>query len=127
MKRWFTLIGVLVLVGCGGTNEMVSTVDDTGQSRQKGITQDGAFLSEDSTWSAKDSETSSQCLANTQEGRRCLRKIVKTVYYCWQHGGAAKSKEAVKPASTDHNYQTGPRGGEYYINSKGKKVYKKKK
>lgn len=27
----------------------------------------------------------------------------------------------------NHDYQTGPRGGKYYINDKGNKVYKKKK
>ena len=38
-----------------------------------------------------------------------------------------KSTSSPSSSSSTHTYQTGPRGGQYYINSKGNKVYKKKK
>jgi hypothetical protein len=54
-------------------------------------------------------------------------------YTTWSN--EQKEIEIIAPAiistssssNTNHNYHTGPRGGQYYINSKGNKVYKKKK
>ena len=79
-----------------------------------------------------------QCKANTVSGKQCSRDAQPDSDYCWQHKqshdpGSTKekddSKEKVKTTGETYNgksIQTGPRGGKYYINSSGKKVYIKK-
>lgn len=80
--------------------------------------------------------TPGRCKAITSKGTQCSRTADVGSEYCWQH------KKTYEPNSTNTNsvspakssgssgagreIQTGPRGGKYYINSKGNKVYIKK-
>jgi len=77
-----------------------------------------------------------QCKAITSVGNQCSRTPQNGSDYCWQHAKKNKSdkvsKSSTDPGSTKSTYngsreiQTGPRGGQYYINSKGNKTYIKK-
>ncbi len=71
----------------------------------------------------------SKCKAITQAGTQCKRTAKEGSDYCWQHQNYSKSvtKEESSIYSNDKTIHTGPRGGQYYYNSKGKKVYIKKK
>lgn len=74
--------------------------------------------------STHDNTQASQCAAITKKGTRCSRSAQSGSKYCWQH----QTSES-KPKSSynsGHVWQTGPRGGQYYINSKGNKVYKRR-
>jgi outer membrane murein-binding lipoprotein Lpp len=78
-----------------------------------------------------------QCKALTTSGSRCSRVAQKGSEYCWQH---IKTYEPDRPAAKDkatgsvsvssdsgsYTIYTGPKGGKYYINSSGKKIYIKK-
>lgn len=66
-----------------------------------------------------------QCAAITQKGTRCSRPAQTGSKYCWQHQNQG-AKSSASSYSSSHNWQTGPRGGQYYINSKGNKVYRKR-
>jgi hypothetical protein len=73
-----------------------------------------------------------QCKAITKSGTQCKRSTQPGSDFCWQHSGnktptVNKEKSTVTPPSSDRTIQTGPRGGQYYLNSSGKKVYVKKK
>ena len=74
-----------------------------------------------------------RCKAITQSGKQCSRNAQQGSDYCWQHQKKADSingqSETDKSSNTSGNREiyTGPRGGKYYINSKGNKVYIKKK
>lgn len=80
-----------------------------------------------------------RCKAITASGKQCSRDAQDGSDYCWQH------KKTYEPSSTNSNsgsstyksksssssgsgrtIHTGPRGGKYYINSSGKKVYIKR-
>lgn len=65
-----------------------------------------------------------QCMAITQAGTQCKRTSVPGSDFCWQHQTGSVSKPS-NPGG--HDIQTGPRGGQYYINKNGKKTYIKKK
>ena len=69
--------------------------------------------------------TSGRCQAITAAGTQCTRKALPGSKYCWQHQNYGKSSSS--SASSDRQILTGPRGGKYYINSNGKKVYIRKK
>jgi len=73
--------------------------------------------------------TSGRCQAITKAGTQCSRNAQEGSSYCWQHQGSGSSltKEKSSSYSSDRTIYTGPRGGQYYINSKGNKVYVKKK
>lgn len=64
-----------------------------------------------------------QCKAITKAGTRCSRNAEAGSDYCWQHKNSNVQSKKVDSYSSDKIYYTGPRGGQYYINSKGKKVY----
>lgn len=67
-----------------------------------------------------------QCAAITKAGTRCSRTVQSGSRYCWQH--TEKLKNLSSPSyNSGHVWHTGPRGGQYYINSKGNKVYRKRK
>lgn len=75
-----------------------------------------------------------QCAAITKDGTRCLRMAQEGSKYCWQHLEKLKSipsTDALESSSSSFSsgrvWYTGPRGGQYYINSKGNKVYRKRK
>lgn len=76
--------------------------------------------------------SNNQCLATTSKGTRCTRKPDSGSNYCWQHKTTYEpNKENVSTPSTTsgsggRTIYTGPRGGKYYINSKGKKTYIKR-
>ncbi|WP_372775653.1 hypothetical protein [Mangrovibacterium sp.] len=81
-------------------------------------------------------QTSGQCKAITSKGTRCSRKADAGSEYCWQHKStyepnSTPSKAASSPAKSSgttgsgRTIYTGPRGGKYYINSKGNKTYVK--
>lgn len=77
-----------------------------------------------------------RCIATTAAGSQCSRKADDGSDYCWQHkkthettSSSTTSKSSTLNSSSNSTrvLQTGPRGGQYYINSKGNKVYVKKK
>ncbi len=65
--------------------------------------------------------TSGRCQAITLAGTQCTRKAQPGSEYCWQHQSYGKSTSS--SGTNDRQILTGPRGGKYYINSNGKKVY----
>lgn len=75
---------------------------------------------------SQDNINSHQCKAITKAGTRCSRNAEAGSDYCWQHKNSNVQSKKADSYSSDKIYHTGPRGGQYYINSKGKKVYKKK-
>jgi len=80
--------------------------------------------------------TSVQCSGTTQKGARCKNKTLNANGYCYLHqsqvGAASQSVTGTKSTSTKSSYSggrvvyTGPRGGKYYINKNGNKIYIKK-
>lgn len=77
-------------------------------------------------------EASKQCKAITQKGTQCSRNADSGSEYCWQHKSTYEPNSKVTPTkassssgSPGRTIHTGPRGGKYYINSKGNKVYVK--
>lgn len=79
-----------------------------------------------------------RCLAITNAGTQCSRNAEPGSDYCWQHKSTyepnktttTKATTSATPATKQPEtrvIQTGPRGGQYYINSKGNKVYVKRK
>lgn len=81
-----------------------------------------------------------QCKAITSKGTQCSRTADVGSEYCWQHKATYEPNStptnAVSPTKSSgssggstgsgREIHTGPRGGKYYINSKGNKVYIKK-
>lgn len=65
-----------------------------------------------------------QCAAITKAGTRCSRTAEAGSDYCWQHKQSSSSSSS--SYNSGHVWHTGPRGGQYYINNNGKKVYRKK-
>lgn len=95
-----------------------------------------------------------QCKGITKSGTQCKRMTTNASGYCWQHQSQASgqnrseseddiyynsnssssssssttsSSSSTSSNSGSYEIQTGPRGGKYYINSSGKKVYVKRK
>jgi colicin import membrane protein len=77
-----------------------------------------------------------RCIATTTAGYQCSRNADEGSDYCWQHKKmyepsssttSSKSSSVSNSSSSSRTIHTGPRGGKYYINSKGNKVYVKKK
>jgi len=73
-----------------------------------------------------DSKTKKQCVAITQKGTQCSRNAEDGSDYCWQHKKSTTTTKSSTTSTTGRTIYTGPRGGKYYINSKGNKVYIKK-
>lgn len=67
-----------------------------------------------------------QCAAMTKDGTQCSRTAQYGSRYCWQHIEKLKNSSS-SSYNSGHVWHTGPRGGQYYINSKGNKVYRKRK
>jgi colicin import membrane protein len=74
-----------------------------------------------------------QCQATTAKGTQCSRTASAGSDFCWQHQNSqtqstSKTQSATQPATqpAGRTIHTGPRGGQYYINSSGKKVYIKR-
>ncbi len=73
-----------------------------------------------------------RCKAITSSGNQCSRKADNGSDYCWQHKKTYEpdkelyKSNATQPADNGRTIYTGPRGGKYYINSKGNKVYIKR-
>jgi hypothetical protein len=86
---------------------------------------------------------SGRCQAITAKGTQCTRHAEPGSKYCWQHkktyepaSTSASSSMSTPKSSTNGSssssygsrvIQTGPRGGQYYINSHGNKTYIKRK
>ena len=87
-----------------------------------------------------------KCQAITSKGTQCSRNAAAGSNYCWQHKGTSQANSATgtkqtssesstttKSSTGSSNYngsntiQTGPRGGQYYINKNGNKTYVKRK
>ena len=66
------------------------------------------------------------CKAITKAGKRCSRLHEPGNVYCWQHKKDSINTQNIHSRQQDRFIHTGPRGGRYYINSKGNKVYIKK-
>src|SRR5665647_1086815 len=78
-----------------------------------------------------------RCQAITLKGAQCKRMVSKGSSYCWQHKSnneikkpddKKKSVESTSSATKQSSVsskaiQTGPRGGQYYINKNGNKTY----
>ena len=87
----------------------------------------------------KNVDTSSgRCQATTAKGTQCSRNAAAGSQYCWQHKGnqtpgnaASSTPSTTNSSSGSYNgsktIQTGPRGGQYYINKNGNKTYVKRK
>jgi colicin import membrane protein len=91
--------------------------------------------------SNKSQPSNGRCQAITSKGTQCTRNSEPGSNYCWQHKGTYEpsstttsnsNKAAVSPSknsgtstSGGRTIYTGPRGGKYYINSKGNKTYVK--
>lgn len=70
-----------------------------------------------------------RCKAITAKGTQCSRNAEPGSDYCWQHQENSSTTTVTQKSSsssTSRTIYTGPRGGKYYINSKGNKVYIKK-
>jgi len=73
-----------------------------------------------------------RCKAITSSGNQCSRKADDGSDYCWQHKKTYEpdkelyKSNATQPADNGRTIYTGPKGGRYYINSKGNKVYIKR-
>ena len=89
---------------------------------------------------SKTDATRERCLAITAAGTQCTRLADIGSKYCWQHKAtyepgttttnkstATPSKSSGTSVSSSRTIQTGPRGGQYYINKNGNKTYIKKK
>lgn len=86
-------------------------------------------------------EEKKRCIATTAAGYQCSRNTDEGSDYCWQHkkiyepsstttsttNTSSKSTSVSNSSNSSRTIHTGPRGGKYYINSKGNKVYVKKK
>lgn len=68
-----------------------------------------------------------RCKAYTLKGTQCSRNAQPNSDYCWQHQSKSNSYKKSSNRKSDKTIYTGPRGGKYYINSNGKKVYLRKK
>lgn len=103
---------------------------------------DDSQINESSAVNANDGSKSSknQCKAKTSSGKQCSRDAQEGSDYCWQHRPTyepdstknSESSSGIKSGSSSgsssgRTIHTGPRGGQYYINSNGKKTYIKKK
>ncbi|NUN68399.1 MAG: hypothetical protein HUU02_01660 [Bacteroidetes bacterium] len=75
----------------------------------------------------EESVSAGQCQATTLSGKQCSRTAKEGSKYCWQHQGTTEEMKESSVGSSNRTIMTGPRGGQYYINSKGKKTYIKKK
>lgn len=74
-------------------------------------------------------QDNNRCKAITAKGTQCSRNADPGSDYCWQHQKNSSTTTATSKSSsssTSRTIYTGPRGGKYYINSKGNKVYIKK-
>lgn len=80
--------------------------------------------SSSSATTAKTQTKGKQCAAITKAGTRCSRTAEAGSDYCWQHKQPSSSSSS--SYNSGHVWHTGPRGGQYYINSNGKKVYRRK-
>lgn len=78
---------------------------------------------------AKTETYSGRCKAITKAGTQCKRSAQAGSDYCWQHQGNSTTKKtsSISSSNSDKTIHTGPRGGQYYYNSKGKKTYVRKK
>ena len=83
-----------------------------------------ANSSSSSTTTAATPAKAKQCAAITKAGTRCSRTAEAGSDYCWQHKKSNSSSSSTY--NSGHVWHTGPRGGQYYINSNGKKVYRKR-
>lgn len=83
-----------------------------------------ANSSSSSTTTAATPAKAKQCAAITKAGTRCSRTAEAGSDYCWQHKQPSSSSSS--SYNSGHVWHTGPRGGQYYINSNGKKVYRRK-
>lgn len=111
-------------------NDLLKQVIDNQQSKPHD--------SEESIQNAVEvSSTPGQCKAITSKGTHCSRKADPGSEYCWQHKktyepNSTPSKVTSTPSKSSgtigsgRTIYTGPRGGKYYINSKGNKTYIKK-
>lgn len=68
-----------------------------------------------------------RCKAYTLKGTQCSRNAQPNSDYCWQHQSKSNSYKNSSNRKSDKTIYTGPRGGKYYINSNGKKVYLREK
>ena len=80
----------------------------------------------------KNQGNSGQCQAITASGKQCSRMAQSGSKYCWQHQSYENKTGNTNSKTSGTNnlgsgLQTGPRGGQYYINSSGKKTYVKHK
>ncbi|MDP3386063.1 MAG: hypothetical protein Q8S24_02420 [Eubacteriales bacterium] len=96
------------------------------------------ILLEKTTSDELNNAAAKRCIAITNAGTQCSRNAEPGSDYCWQHKSTYEPNKATnsttKATTTTATKQpatrvihTGPRGGQYYINSNGNKVYIKKK
>jgi colicin import membrane protein len=85
-------------------------------------------------------QTPGRCKAITAKGTQCSRTAEPSSDYCWQHKSTyepnSQPSNLISPIKSSGSsggstgsgrvIHTGPRGGKYYINSKGNKTYIKR-
>jgi colicin import membrane protein len=109
-------------------------------SNQAQLTQLRSEIAANSSQTTKQTEEKTgggRCQAITAKGTQCTRQADPGSNYCWQHKSTYEPKSSEKKpvttssgsstSSSGRTIYTGPRGGQYYINSKGNKVYIKHK
>lgn len=149
MKKIF-ILPFLLLLGCASTDQVtnlenrVSVLENyisqlesrieeneftTNNLSSNLFLQHGNLIRTDSSEQVKILTTPKQCKAITKAGSQCKRNPKEGSDYCWQHQGNSKINPTEKSSSYSGNktIYTGPRGGQYYINSKGNKTYIKRK
>jgi colicin import membrane protein len=113
--------------------ERLKTTQASETANTLGATQAGATQRQNLT--SNNSSTPGRCQAITAKGTQCSRSADPGSNFCWQHkstyepSGSTKSSvsssSSSSSSSSGRTIYTGPRGGKYYINSKGNKVYVK--
>ena len=129
-------------------SEMLSMSEDNQQLHSQLNNQKGNLSQNQEQSSVEKSINTStgRCQATTLKGTQCSRNAAPGSNYCWQHKGSSQtnnatgSKQTSSESSTttksstgsssysgSRTIQTGPRGGQYYINKNGNKTYVKRK
>jgi hypothetical protein len=115
-------------------NKIESTVNEAANSFPKTANQQiGTTTGTSTTPSSSEQPIKKQCKATTQSGTQCSRNSEDGSDYCWQHKTQTSATPSTTPKPGSSSYsgsksiQTGSRGGQYYINSKGNKTYVKRK
>jgi hypothetical protein len=118
-------------------NSKLQSEIETQTNQSNSNNQQYIFKNSSSSYSTNKTNNSQQsdsrrCKAITQNGTQCSRQADAGSDYCWQHKSTYDPNNSSSTKSDGSTYNgktihTGPRGGQYYINSHGNKTYIKRK